>query len=326
MTKPLTSRHGDLRGDDLHGPARELVENNTGSQLPSLICVALDGIGTTFPQVRQATPATEDVFGIVRKPIEDGECGHAYTIGFMLNVDTSSWAVGDTLYAQNDGTIDSAVTAQPVAQVVSVDATKGILYILAFSNGGGGGTPVNVWELDGNNGTDEDVNFLGTTDDQGLMFKTNDTRRGFISEDGKHAFGDLKPDLSIHKKFHAGFDGSGRLEDTNAISTDDLSYTNIYSYTVPNLATVIMTASVTGHEDGLTNRATFVKTASAYRNGVSANQEGNTQSDYVYKSAAGFGMRIVVTGDEIQVQVKGANDTVNVRWSAHIELTVIKNP
>ena len=38
----------------------------------------------------------------------------------------------------------------------------------------------NAWSLDGNNGTDQNINFIGTTDQQGLTFKTNNNLAGFI--------------------------------------------------------------------------------------------------------------------------------------------------
>ena len=40
------------------------------------------------------------------------------------------------------------------------------------------------WSLTGNSGTIAGTNFLGTTDNQGLVFKTNNNQTGYISDDG----------------------------------------------------------------------------------------------------------------------------------------------
>lgn len=47
----------------------------------------------------------------------------------------------------------------------------------------------NVWGLSGNTGTSPGTNFVGTTDNQDLVFKTSNIDVGRLTEDGKFAFG-----------------------------------------------------------------------------------------------------------------------------------------
>ncbi|MCW1148830.1 hypothetical protein [Flavobacterium lacisediminis] len=56
----------------------------------------------------------------------------------------------------------------------------------------------NDWSLTGNAGTNESLNFIGTTDDMGLTFRTNNVKTGFISNDG----------LALHFGINAGLGGS----------------------------------------------------------------------------------------------------------------------
>lgn len=56
-----------------------------------------------------------------------------------------------------------------------------------------GGVPSNTWHINGNTTTDPNVNFVGTTDDVGLSFRTNNVERMRITEDGKLGIGTSNP-------------------------------------------------------------------------------------------------------------------------------------
>nr|MBW4653147.1 hypothetical protein [Kaiparowitsia implicata GSE-PSE-MK54-09C] len=49
------------------------------------------------------------------------------------------------------------------------------------------------WSLEGNTDTDPDINFLGTTDNQPLIIKTNDTEAMHITPDGSVGIGTSDP-------------------------------------------------------------------------------------------------------------------------------------
>jgi hypothetical protein len=235
-----------MRGSDLHAPSIEPVENASGGNLLKLQVVRLnDAKGTQYPQVVAGNPNIAPNFGILIDAIADGAEGRAQVIGFLECVDTSAFEAGDTLYSTNAGLLSTTINQNPIARVIVKDAENGVLYVNALATGGGGGG-FPSWEVDGNNGTDEDVNFLGTTDEQGLQIKTNDENRAFISSDGNTAIGKHKPSGFFHLKNHDGFDESGEIKDTAAVATTDTGYNLIYAYTVPNNSTVIIKASLTG--------------------------------------------------------------------------------
>ncbi|MDR3058706.1 MAG: hypothetical protein LBU84_11275 [Prevotella sp.] len=59
-------------------------------------------------------------------------------------------------------------------------------------------TTINNWSLTGNAGTTAGTNFLGTTDAQGLAFKTNNTERIRIASTGNVGIGITVPSASLH--------------------------------------------------------------------------------------------------------------------------------
>ena len=75
--------------------------------------------------------------------------------------------------------------------IYQTDGTAG-LYVYngtAWVPVAAGGTVLGGWSLTGNAGTNENTNFLGTTDVKPLMFKTNNTYSGQISNNGMVALG-----------------------------------------------------------------------------------------------------------------------------------------
>lgn len=54
------------------------------------------------------------------------------------------------------------------------------------------------WELSGNAGTNPTTNFIGTTDNQGLAFKTNNAERFRITNTGFAGFGTSTPQTALH--------------------------------------------------------------------------------------------------------------------------------
>lgn len=315
--------HRDLKGPALHAPTNERVENNSGVTIQKLQVVSLDGHGSLFPQVVLADPNTQSNFGIAMQEMVDGTNGYVTTLGFMVNVDTSAWTVNTILYSDANGNLTTTSLGSPVALVIKQDDSCGVMYVTGFVDFAASQVP--AWYLLGNDGTDEDVNFIGTRDDMGLSFKTNSELRMFMSNDGKMSIGDFKPESFFHLKQHEGYEGSGKRIETAAVTTSDTAYNNIYSFVVPDASTIIIKANVVGIEDGNTGRATFTRTASFYRQGSLAQQQGLTQTDYTYKSAKEFDVIFSKTGDTVLLQVKGASlkDTL---WNSTIEIDVIKNP
>ncbi len=71
-----------------------------------------------------------------------------------------------------------------------------------------------VWKLGGNAGTNAAVNFIGTTDDEPLVFKVNNNRAGFINNQGNTALG-----YQTFTNNTTGFSNSGFGNKTLALNT-----------------------------------------------------------------------------------------------------------
>jgi hypothetical protein len=319
--------HDKLRGPALHAPSNEQVENNSGVTIQKLQVVSLDGHGTLFPQVVLANPNLRNNFGIALQEIKDGDQGVVCTVGFMVKVNTSSWTVGTLLYSDVNGNLTTTPLGNPVALVNKQDSTCGELYVVAIADAFGDGDA--PWLLEGNEGTDPTVNFVGTRDNVGLTFRTNDAQRVRIDENGKFLFGDSgeeTPKYFMHTKQHTGFNGSGNMKETAAIEVNNTIFNNIYSFRVPDLSVVMGTFRIVALEEDNTNQANFIRTGTWFRQGGTAQQMGILQSDYTNKTnnTLDFDIEFTRTGDMVFVNIKNAN-AVTTRWMITVELDIMIN-
>jgi hypothetical protein len=276
-------------------------------------------MGTVHPKVILANPLIRTSFGIAAREIVNGTVGQVTVVGFMFGVDTSAWAPETLLYPDINGFLSITPLGGPVATVVRQDANCGVIYSLCL------GDILthfeNPWLLDGNLGTDEDVHFLGTTDTEGLTIKTDNIRRIFIDEQGRTAFGNLKPDRFIHIKAHSGHPGSGRQMDTFEVTTADTNFNNAYSFVVPDQGVVMATVSVTCRQSDGTHRAGFIRTALFFREGGLAQQQNGTQSDFTHRSDNLFNVKYKLVGNTVVFQVKSRSND-NCDWVGTVELDI----
>lgn len=317
--------HRDLKGPALHAPTNERIENNTGSTIQKLQVVSLDGHGTLYPQVVLANPNLRNNFGITMSEILDGNNGYITTVGFLVNVDTSPWPVNTLLYSDANGNLTTTPLGNAVASVTKQDDKCGVLYVLTI--GDGFGDAANPWLLDGNNGTDPDVNFLGTRDDAGVAFRTNNLQRIRLDEQGRFLLGNSDeetPKYFFHLKQHSGFVGSGNMKETAAVEVNDTAFNNLYSFPVPNFSTVMATFRVVGIEEDNVEQATFIRTGTWFRQGGTAQLMGVLQSDYTNKSNKDFDIEITQTTDTVFVNIKNAN-AKTTRWMITVELDIMLN-
>lgn len=121
-------KHASLRGSDLHSPTNELVENFTGSSIAALVCVKYVGIGV-YPRIAAATAANDVIRGITNTAISNTASGVITSLGFLFNVNTQSFNVGDKLYSSLTGALSLTPFGLPVAYVLKKHASEGVLYV-----------------------------------------------------------------------------------------------------------------------------------------------------------------------------------------------------
>ncbi|MGB0916528.1 MAG: hypothetical protein ACPGU4_02965, partial [Flavobacteriales bacterium] len=81
----------------------------------------------------------------------------------------------------------------------------------------------NDWTMNGNSGTDDAVNFLGTTDAQDLVFKTNGTEAGRFNQNGQLAL-PSSSDITVGGENALNMDGTRNIhigQNAGAASTGD---------------------------------------------------------------------------------------------------------
>ncbi|MBX7242193.1 MAG: tail fiber domain-containing protein [Bacteroidia bacterium] len=71
-----------------------------------------------------------------------------------------------------------------------------------------------AWNLTGNSGTNSSVNFLGTTDNQNLVFKTNNTTQMIVTTQGRIGINPVTP-LGLYYPYHRI-----EIQDSNGLNSD----------------------------------------------------------------------------------------------------------
>lgn len=100
------------------------------------------------------------------------------------------------------------------------------------------------------------------------------------------------------------------------------NWSTVYQYTTPNNSTVMITYSIIGKESVL-RQAGFRRTAVFYNESNVVNAINLSQTDYTNKTEEGFNVRLVTSGSNILVQVKGATNNTT-KWNGSIEVEKLK--
>lgn len=316
------SFHKNLRGLDLHAPSNELVENQTGSTLTKLKVVHLDDMGTIYPKVALADPANYVNFGIVAYDIPAGKTGYVTAFGFLFEVDTSAWVVGTDLYSDASGNLSPTINGGIVATVIKQDANFGVLYVVTEGN-----QNVNSvsWRLSGNNGVDELVNFLGTTDAHDLRIRTNDQLRAVFDKTGKLGLG---PDLTVpanhfHQKSHVGFSGSGLRQETYSLSTNASSPQVAFTIPIAQNSAVKIEFHATGRVSDGSARAAFKRIGLFYRESSNVQIQRFWQTEFTEKSTPGFDVSYSMGVNEVTMYVKSSTVT-STYWTGHVKIEAVE--
>ncbi len=313
--------HKNLRGLDLHAPTNELVENGSGSTLPAMKVVRLDGMGTVYPKIQVADPDNYSNFGIVHYPIEPGKAGYVCAFGFMFEVNTSAWSVGTNLYADASGNLSHMVNGGIVAYVIKQDAEFGVIYVVTEQ-----ADDVNSvsWRLQGNNGINELVSFLGTTDAADLRIRTNNQLRGIFTKDGRFALGpDLTEPLNhFHQKSHGGFTGSGVRQETYSLVTNSSTSQVAFSVPIEQNSAVKIEFSAIGRVSDGSARAGFKRIGLFYRENSNVQIQRFWQTEFTEKSDPGFNVSYTMGVNEVTMYVKSSTGA-ETYWTGHVKIEAV---
>ena len=112
------------------------VHNNTGASLVAGICVYPTGVVSSVVSVAQCDNTDKDkmpCLGIISVTIADGNTGCAVCLGIKgMNTSGFTGAVGDRVYVQSDGTLDTVEPTSGSVQrvgVLTVKAADGQIYV-----------------------------------------------------------------------------------------------------------------------------------------------------------------------------------------------------
>lgn len=312
--------HSRLKGRDLHSPSNEIVENNTGSTIPAMRVVRLDSQGVVYPQIELANPLVYPNFAVTYDDIPTGKCGLACAFGFMIGVDTSSWAVGTSLYSDVTGNLITTANGGLVAQVLKQHATDGVLYIVTEPSASGSG----AWGLTGNTDTDESTSFIGTTDNKDLKFKTNNQFALGLTKQGRLGLGPEveQPDSHFHQKSHVGYSKSGIRQETFAVTTNLDTFQQSFTVTLPDPCIARIEYVVIGRSQDGTKRCMFKRTGLFYRQSGNARSEGIWISDQTIKSHNTMDVGYTLTTTDVNFNVK-SGQLVQMYWTGHVIIEML---
>lgn len=183
----VLTRSGKLGINNIYNPANNLTVNGNASVGNAYIGVAappngtivegIVGIGTSAPAstldvtAKNPTGATTNVDGLLipridRQRAQSMASVPISTLVYINNIATGT-AAGTTIDVTSTG-------------YYYFNGTKWTAILSSANN--------NNWQLTGNAGTDPATNFIGTTDNQNLIFKRNNIQAGFLGA-GNTAFG-----------------------------------------------------------------------------------------------------------------------------------------
>ncbi|MBI3258338.1 MAG: hypothetical protein HYZ54_02485 [Ignavibacteriae bacterium] len=131
------------------------------------------------------------------------------------------------------------VAPTAIGQTMAVDSIFGSNYRMSWQAAGGGGGGGTAWSLTGNTAINPAINFLGTTDGQPVIFRTNNTERMRILSTGNIGIGITNPSQKLQVDGNILISGGNQLQISNVSGfattfTTPGGQTSNINYTLPS--------------------------------------------------------------------------------------------
>lgn len=174
-----------------------------------------------------------------------GVSGTGTTIAGSIGIATTSpisGAVfdvnGNTIFSGTDRYLNFGTTSGTTGYGIRDNAG-----VLEVKNSGGVWAGLGGWGLTGNTGTNSSTNFLGTTDAQALVLRTNNTEKLRILTDGNVGIGTSTPTAKLGIGFVDGFSSYQFFYGTTGL--DDGVFSGTYTGGVANSISVVIDSTGT---------------------------------------------------------------------------------
>lgn len=310
--------HKGLTGKDLHAPSRETVINNTVSTISKLKVVYISGMGAVYPEIAPANPNLYQNFGVVVEDILPGQPGQITCIGFMQGLNTSAWPPNTYLFSDTAGNLSTLALGFPVAQVIKQHATTGVIYVTALSDQLMP-PPSSDWGLSGN--PISLGSFLGTTNAQALVIKTNSIQRAVFDINGRFGLGQSAPTRHVELKGHTSVDSSGLQIESFSVATASTAYQQMYALTLSDPQMVTFEISIQGKDTVTGDRCSFKRTGAFFRDASNVQLLGQGwQSNFTAKTNTYMNVRYTLGITDINIEVRGTNTTNLTMWTGYISI------
>jgi hypothetical protein len=180
-----------------------------------------------------------------------------------------------------------------------------------------------AWKISGNTGINPATDFLGTTDNNPLIMKTNSNQIAQFDVNGRFAIGSHQPLSPIHIKPYSGYSGSGYRLEPFAVTTNQNTPAIAYTFTMTNGQVVRVKYQVTGRLADGSERCSFTRSALFYRESANVAIQGRGwQSDFTSKSDNDFDVGYTLGPYDINFTVTSSS-TSTTYWVGHVEIEVV---
>jgi len=203
--------------------------------LISLFANAQVGIGTVLPEDSASLEISGGNRGVLINSITLTGTNDTTSI---VNFSAGMAEAGLLIY--NTSTIGVANAVSP-----GFYYWDGTIWVALGSAGGSS----NAWDLSGNTGTTSGVSFIGTTDNQSLDFRTNNTIKTRITTKGQIEV------LNTGSSIFLG-EGVGRLDDLSGNNNVGVGHQSLYNSTTGNYNVSVGSYSLYSNTTGYNNTAT----------------------------------------------------------------------